>query len=96
MSIQCFKEPLSKVKNFSDTSFKELERIEKEIEIILKEKHPLSLKELDIKGDDLLSNGFEAGANLGLTLKKLLDVVLEDPSKNKKEELLKIADSFKK
>ena len=56
----------------------------------------MSLKELDIKGDDLLSNGFEAGANLGLTLKKLLDVVLEDPSKNKKEELLKIADSFKK
>lgn len=77
--------------NLPNSSFNEIERLEKEIEIILKEKQALTLKELDIKGTDLLDNGFEAGINLGIILKKLLDVVLEDPNKNKKEELLKIA-----
>ena len=80
----------------STPSFDKIERIEKEIEIILKEKQPLSLKELDIKGTDLLANGFEADASLGVILEKLLDVVLEDPKKNKKDELLKIANEFKK
>lgn len=80
----------------STPSFDKIERIEKEMEIILKEKQPLSLKELDIKGTDLLANGFEADASLGVILEKLLDVVLEDPKKNKKDELLKIANEFKK
>ena len=69
--------------------------LEKEIKTILKEGHPLTLKELGITGNDLLVNGFEAGPHLGLILKKLLDVVLEDPSKNTKDELLKIANNFK-
>ena len=80
----------------STPSFDKIERIEKEIETILKEKQALSLKELAIKGDDLLACGFEADASLGVILERLLDVVLEDPKKNKKDELLKIANEFKK
>lgn len=76
-------------------SFEKIEELEKEIKTILKEGHPLTLKELGITGNDLLVNGFEAGPHLGLILKKLLDVVLEDPSKNTKDELLKIANNFK-
>ena len=76
-------------------SFGKIEELEKEIKTILKEGHPLTLKELGITGNDLLVNGFEAGPHLGLILKKLLDVVLEDPSKNTKDELLKIANNFK-
>ena len=76
-------------------SFEKIEELEKEIKTILKEGHPLTLKELGITGSDLLVNGFEAGPHLGLILKKLLDVVLEDPSKNTKDELLKIANNFK-
>ena len=82
--------------NSPNSSFDEIERLEKEIEIILKEKQALTLKELDIKGTDLLDNGFEAGVSLGIILKKLLDVVLEDPNKNKKDELLKIAKMLSK
>ena len=68
-----------------------LEEIKKEIEVILKEKQPLSLKDLNVTGTDLLSAGFERGPSLGIILKKLLDVVLEEPSKNKKADLIKIA-----
>ena len=81
--------------NSSNPSLKEIEKLKKEIEIILKENQPLSLKELAIKGDDLLAIGFQAGPTVGIILKKLLDIVLEEPNKNKKEELLKIANEFK-
>ena len=84
------------VESSSLSSFDNIEKIEREIETILKEKQPLSLKELDINGNDLLANGFEKGASLGIILKKLLDVVLENPNKNKKDELLKIAKNWRK
>ena len=83
------------IKTSPSPYFEELKNLEKEIEIVLKENQPLSLKELAITGNDLLSAGFERGPNLGNTLKKLLDVVLEEPTKNKKDELLKIANKLK-
>ena len=86
----------SVIENSSQPFFDNIEKIEKEIKIIIEEKHPLSLKELDITGSDLLACGFLAGPTLGNTLKTLLDVVLENPSKNKKDELLKIAKNWQK
>ena len=84
------------VESSSLSSFYNIEKIEKEIKTIIEEKHPLSLKELDITGSDLLACGFLAGPTLGNTLKTLLDVVLENPNKNKKDELLKIAKNWQK
>lgn len=47
-----------------------------------------SLKELDIKGRDLIDMGIEPGVEMGCILNKLLDEVIADPGLNKKEILM--------
>lgn len=49
---------------------------------------PLSLKELAVKGDDLVAAGVRPGPDVGEVLKRLLGEVLDDPAKNTKEYLL--------
>ncbi len=49
---------------------------------------PLTLKDLAVTGDDLLAAGVRPGPDVGTTLARLLDEVLEDPSRNTKEYLL--------
>lgn len=49
---------------------------------------PLTLKDLDINGDDLITLGYK-GKEIGETLNKCLDYVLEFPDKNTKEDLFK-------
>lgn len=51
---------------------------------------PLSVGDLAIDGGDLMESGIPAGPAVGATLRKLLDVVIEDPSKNERETLLEI------
>lgn len=51
----------------------------------------ISLKTLAVTGKDLMAEGIPAGKELGGLLKSLLYQVLENPSKNKKEYLLKTA-----
>ena len=48
----------------------------------------VSLKDLAVKGGDLLAVGVERGPQIGETLNKLLELVLEEPEKNQKELLL--------
>ena len=48
----------------------------------------LALKDLAISGSDLIDVGFKAGPMLGVILKKALEDVLADPSKNTKEYLI--------
>lgn len=48
----------------------------------------LTLKELAVNGSDLIALGMQPGPRLGEVLKDLLEIVLEDPSKNTKEYLL--------
>jgi hypothetical protein len=52
---------------------------------------PLKLSDLAVTGDDLLAVGVPAGKTIGIMLRRLLEVVLEDPAKNDKETLLAIA-----
>ena len=52
---------------------------------------PLSLRDLALTGRDLINEGFEAGPGLGDVLHALLDAVLEDPSRNTEEELMRLA-----
>ncbi len=55
----------------------------------VRETHPpLSLKDLAVKGDDLIAAGVRPGPDVGEALAKLLDEVIEDPSRNTKEYLL--------
>lgn len=69
----------------------DLKRIEEFYHRILEEKQCLSLKDLEVTGRDLIQAGMKPGKELGTCLQQLLEVVLDDPEKNNKEELLKIA-----
>lgn len=69
----------------------DLKRIEELYHRILEEKQCLSLKDLAVTGRDLIQAGMKPGKELGICLSQLLEVVLEDPEKNNKEELLEIA-----
>ncbi len=55
----------------------------------------VSLKSLAVSGKDLIDMGFTSGPNLGKVLNELLEVVLDDPLKNTKEQLLELAASKK-
>ncbi len=55
----------------------------------LEKKAPFGLKDLAITGADLLAQGYAPGPKLGEKLKELLDLVLDEPELNTREELLK-------
>jgi len=52
---------------------------------------PLSLGDLAVTGRDLQGIGIPAGPGMGTLLRRLLDEVLDDPSRNSKARLLEIA-----
>ncbi len=55
----------------------------------------LSLKELAVTGRDLVEAGWKPGRELGQTLQRLLELVLEDSERNVKERLLEEAARYK-
>lgn len=52
---------------------------------------PLSVGDLAVDGSDLMELGIPAGPAIGSTLRRLLEVVIADPSKNQRETLLAFA-----
>ncbi len=65
-------------------------------ERILEQQDCLSLKSLAVTGSDLIAAGMEPGRQLGAVLAALLELVLEDPERNRKEYLLEAAKDLKK
>ncbi|MCR4691675.1 MAG: CCA tRNA nucleotidyltransferase [Lachnospiraceae bacterium] len=63
----------------------------RQMELVLADKECFSIKDLAVNGQDLLQLGYPKGPALGAELKELLAAVLEDPSQNTKETLLKLA-----
>lgn len=63
------------------------------IEKIVKDGEALSLRDLAVNGHDLAAIGIPKGREMGAMLSELLDAVLEDPSLNTREHLLRIAKS---
>lgn len=59
-------------------------------EKVNKEKQCISISELAVDGKALIDAGMEPGRTLGEMLKALLELVLDDPELNTKEQLLKI------
>lgn len=57
---------------------------------ILEKQQCLSIKELAVNGSDLIAAGMKPGKELGVVLKALLEVVLDDPARNTREALLAI------
>jgi len=49
---------------------------------------PLTLKDLAVGGDDLITAGVRPGPDIGAMLERLLAEVLEDPKRNQRERLL--------
>jgi len=62
--------------------------VAKAVVAIRAENPPLALKDLAVKGDDLIAAGVRPGPDVGEMLKRLLGEVLDDPDKNTKEYLL--------
>jgi len=66
-------------------------RVEEKTIALLESKVPLSIKELDIDGKDLIKEfSIKPGKEIGSMLKFLLDKVLESPLNNTKEQLIAI------
>lgn len=61
------------------------------LSIIEEKKEPYSIKELDVKGRDLLNVGFKKGPLIKDILNQLLDIVIHDSSKNDFNYLLNYA-----
>lgn len=67
---------------------RQLEKWRMLYEKILEEKQCVSLKTLAVTGSDLIAAGMKPGKELGDMLQKLLEMVLEEPSLNTKDQLL--------
>ncbi|MCM1188597.1 MAG: HD domain-containing protein [bacterium] len=55
---------------------------------VIRQKQCVTLRELAVSGADLIAAGMKPGKELGGTLGRLLELVLEEPSLNTKEKLL--------
>ncbi len=62
---------------------------QKEVEKILTEKQPLTVKDLKIDGYDLIAMGMQPGKQMGKMLNDLLELVLDNPKLNERNTLLK-------
>ena len=63
-------------------------RLASVVQEIRSAREPLSLKDLAVKGDDLIAAGVRPGPDVGEVLARLLDEVLEDPARNTREYLI--------
>ncbi len=72
-----------------------LSQLHRIYEQVLEAKECVSLKTLAVTGSDLIADGMAPGRELGEVLNRLLEIVLEDPEHNNKEELLKYAREIK-
>ncbi len=75
----------------NDKKFKTLEEAKRIYKEIINQQQCVTLKELDINGKELIAAGFKPGKKLGEVLDTLLNMVIEDPSLNRKDILLEIA-----
>lgn len=57
---------------------------------ILRQKECVSIKDLAVSGKDLIQAGMKPGKEIGETLDRFLEIVLDEPEKNTKEYLLSL------
>ena len=65
--------------------------ISKVLDEVLNEEHCFSMKDLAINGGDLIAMGYKPGKELGTTLNKLFNMVVEEKCTNDKDVLMKKA-----
>lgn len=74
-----------------DHKLERIDEIERLFAEIMEKNQCVSLKTLEITGDDLIALGVPRGKRIGVILNQLLDEVLQDPSNNVHEYLMKKA-----
>lgn len=74
----------------------EIKKMMEIYEKVKEQKDCISLKELAVTGKDLIDEGIKPGQEIGSILNQLLMLVMEDPSKNEKQQLLVYVREFKK
>ena len=75
----------------NDGRIRELLEVRRILRAEIERSSPLGLKNLAVNGDDLRQIGIAPGPAMGRILGELLDKVLEDPTRNSREELLAAA-----
>ncbi len=78
-------------KEEKEENYRYLEKLYNEI---MAEGNCLTVKELDIKGQDIMQLGIPAGPKVGETLNYLLEKVMDEPELNTREELTKLAEEY--
>ncbi len=73
-----------------------LSEIEKFYKSIMEDGDCVSLKQLAVGGNDIIKAGLAKGQGIGELLEYLLDIVLDDPAENERENLLRRAEKYKK
>ena len=85
-----------KADTLAQSEYKQEEKLNniREVEVcyhdIVEKKECVSLKMLAITGNDLIATGMEPGKEIGETLERLLDFVIEHPEYNTKDKLLEL------
>ncbi len=85
-----FKLRMADAQSNPSTAFKpeEITLLQKRISEVRMQDMALKVTDLKITGEDLVSLGLERGPIIGVLLKELLDLVVDDPMLNSKEKLL--------
>lgn len=76
--------------------YSQLKSFKKQVDKILTEKQPLTVKDLAVDGYDLMNLGIKPGVKMGKILDCLLSAVLENPQVNTREYLLGLAKAIHK
>ena len=73
-----------------EEKLQDIQEVKERYEQILERQECVSLKMLAVTGNDLIEAGMKPGKEIGETLQKLLDIVIEKPEYNTKEKLLQL------
>jgi len=75
-------------------NFDSVFNLKNKVQEVLNAQQPLSIKDLDINGNDLIALGIRPSKEMGDILNTLLEMVLENPELNNKEILLKLVEKM--
>ena len=93
-----FKLRLADAQSNPATAFKpeEITILQRRISEVRKQDMALKVTDLKVTGEDLMNTGIEKGPKMGIILNELLDMVVEDPTLNRKDILLEKATELNK
>ncbi len=93
-----FKLRLADAQSNPATAFKpeEITILQRRISEVRKQDMALKVTDLKVTGEDLMNIGIEKGPKMGIILNELLDMVVEDPTLNRKDNLLEKATELNK